>query len=91
MAEREPVSLEGKQFCYWIPNQQDEATGFVPAIVVAGEPGYYMTDYNWGHDKAIAEQACESCNRNLGLDQETVWRIVASSMAASNRENGGLI
>ena len=88
MTEKSP--LEGKQFCYWIPNHQDETTGFTPAIVVAGEPDYYLTDYNWGNDKAIAEKACESCNRDLGLDEAAVIRIVASSMFAATYK-GGLI
>jgi hypothetical protein len=54
--------------------------GYVPCLAREGEKGYYLTNWNYGLDKIIAEKCIDTLNRRMGLSEEDVTTIVLSSM-----------
>jgi hypothetical protein len=54
--------------------------GYVPCMAREGEKGYYLTNWNYGLDKIIAEKCIDNLNRRMGLSEEDVTTIVLSSM-----------
>ena len=86
--------------CYYIsPLQYDEGRGFVPSLVVENEAGHspmrgrgeFADPWYWGDTLERAEQVCDRVNRDrFGISNKTAMRIVASSMAASEREQVAL-
>lgn len=57
-----------------------EDGGFIPCIAEEGTSGYWKTDWNWGSDRAVAEQIADEKNAAMGLTPEDVWDVVLSSM-----------
>lgn len=83
------MSLNGKNFAYFICESIRNADGnFIPCIAVENEAGYHKTDWEYGKDKSLANEAIDSCNKGLGLTPERAAEIVASSMGAQRRKKG---
>jgi len=89
------VDLHGKRWCYYVPEDQDPKVhgGYVPAVVVADEPGYYpctgdpkklQAPWVWGKSLTQAEKIAREMNLKHGVSEEEALLIVASSMRASN-------
>jgi hypothetical protein len=82
-----------KQWCYWINESQDpkEHGGYVPSLVTENEAGHSpligrgkcAAPWVWGKTLKEAKQVCELANARRGIDNKTAFRIVASSIAAS--------
>ncbi len=82
--------------CYYIsPMQYDEGRGFVPSLVIEHEAGHspmrgrgeFAEPWYWGKTMDRAKEVCDRYNLDhFGLSRKQTLRIVASSMAASNRE-----
>lgn len=80
-----------KRFCYYIPLGQCDEKGFIPSVVIEGESGHspmkgqgeFASPWHWGMTMEIAEEIARDKNTSLGLTQEDVDEIVASSMFAS--------
>ena len=82
--------------CYYIPvDGYIEGEGFRVAVVTENEPGYRQTGtwpytgargetrpYFWGHDYNDACAIAREQNKKLGLSEEDVIKIIASSMGA---------
>lgn len=60
--------------------ERAEDGGYIPCIAEEDEPGYWKTDWNWGTDLALAEQAAKEKNAALEIDEKTAFQIVLSSM-----------
>jgi len=64
--------------------------GYMACVVVENEAGYHRTGkpdtepWYWGHDLAAAEEVARKKNHDMGLTDDDVMRIIASSMTASN-------
>ncbi len=85
--------------CYYIPPGQCDEHGFIPSLVIEHEAGHSpMTGrgdcavpWYWGKTYENAEQTCDRVNKaRFGITPQTAAAIVTSSMAAQNRERGGL-
>lgn len=78
-----------KPWCYYVPFEQDVSrhNGYVPSLVVEGEPGHYpMTGstgreapWVWGDTYAKAVATCEEVNAQRGISKERAAEIVRSS------------
>lgn len=89
--ERKPIELEIGKFCYMIPEGQDpkEHGGWVPALVIEHESGYYPMEgdpktfkapWVFGPTIEAARRTCDEMNERLGLTDIRVAAIIASSM-----------
>jgi hypothetical protein len=58
----------------------DRLGNYIPCIAKEGERGYYLTDWNYGNsfDRAVTD--IDKLNKRLGLLQEDVDTIIASTM-----------
>jgi hypothetical protein len=74
--------LEGKRYCYYVPAIPNENGEFTVAIVIEKEAGYYLTDWEWGKDRKLAEEVCQQKNERLGISEDEALVIVLSSMYA---------
>jgi hypothetical protein len=83
-----PVHVLGdKPFCLYVSEVMTKRHGdgsrhFYPGIVVEDEPGYYMTDWDYGTDFAEAATAVVATNAKRGISQVEVMDILGSSMRA---------
>ena len=89
-----PSTPEPRQ-CYYISVRQYDEHGFIPSLVTENEAGHRpMTGrgngaapWYWGKTLDRAEEVCARVNlQRFGINQDTAERIVASSIAATNRE-----
>ena len=84
-----PVHMLGdKPFCLYVSEAMtkrhaDGSMHFYPGIVVEDEPGYYMTDWDYGIGFADAVAAVIAANAKRGMGQLEAMDILASSMRAS--------
>ncbi len=80
-----------KPYCFAIMESERDPQGYVPCVIVEGEPGYsalrgsgpHATPWYWGTTRDVADELCRKANEELGLTPERVMRITLSSMAAS--------
>lgn len=77
-------AIAEKKWCYWlpyIPNSPRDDGHYYVGIVLAGEAGYYLTDWDYGTDRELAAATVDKMNATkLQLSSEDVDRIVCSSM-----------
>lgn len=85
-----------KKRCYYIPaDGYVEGEGYRVSVVIEGEPGHRPTGshpytghpretrpYFWGHDYETACEIAREQNKLLGLTEDDVTQIIASSMGA---------
>jgi hypothetical protein len=84
---QEGARTMSKRIVYYIDQTMTDENGqYVPALVEENEPGYSPTTYKWGTDYAKARQWVDEANEKLGIDHVTAMKIVASSIAAHNRQ-----
>lgn len=79
--------------CFYIPiDQFHPELGYIPSLVVEGEPGHtpmagqgeLSEPWYWGTDYETAQRTCARVNRDdFGLSEEEAAEIVASSVGAS--------
>jgi hypothetical protein len=62
-----------------LANEKDEQ-GYIPCIAVENEPGYYRTDWRWGHDFEIAELIAQRRNERMGISEKDAIRIIGSTI-----------
>jgi hypothetical protein len=94
-SERFVPDLQPGKFCYYVDPTQDTRVygGYVPSVVIEGESGHYpmlgqgeyAAPWVWGTDLKLANQCAIEKNHDLGLTEERVAQIIASSMQASMR------
>jgi hypothetical protein len=78
-------TLDGKRICFYISEAMVKSHGdgsrhFYPAIVTEHEPGYNPTDWDFGTDFKLAQEAVISLNSKRGVSQAEATEIVTSSM-----------
>ena len=66
---------------------KDGTFHFYPAIIYENKAGYQPTDWDWGTDFKMAQQACDEMNAERGQSRARSLEIVASSMRASNERH----
>ena len=75
--------------CYYIPAGQRDEHGFIPSLVTEHKAGHApligrgegASPWYWGDTIEEAEDVCERMNaEHFGIDAETAWAIVESSM-----------
>lgn len=82
-----------QKLCYYIPiDGYVEGEGYRASIVIEGEPGHRPTGsttgmhkarpYFWGHDYETACEIAQEQNKRLGLTEDDITQIIASSMGA---------
>lgn len=83
---------EGRTFCFFVSiDCYDKERGFRPSIVFENEPGHYpngggdVEPWWWGHDYKGAQEICRKKNLEMGVDEDEVNHIVASSMFQSRK------
>jgi hypothetical protein len=89
------MNLEGKNWCYYIPEAQDPTLfgGYVPSLVIENEPGHSpmlgqgpcSSPWVWGKTLDHAQQVCAATNAKRGITEERALEIVMSSIGASMR------
>ena len=80
-----------KPYCFAIMESERDPQGYVPCVIVEGEPGYsalrgsgpHATPWYWGTAREVADELCRKANAERGLTPEDVVRITLSSMAVS--------
>lgn len=86
-----------KRTCIYVPVEQYvEGKGYVPSVVTEGEPGHspltgqgeHSQPWFWGHDYKKACEIADDYNRRLGLSDQDVADILASSIAEQLRSDG---
>ena len=84
-----------KRFCYYVdPTQARRPEGFIPSAVFEDDPGHYpmlgngpgSAPWYWGETIEEAKEACREENDRLGLSEQDVADIIASSMRAQNQQ-----
>lgn len=60
--------------------ERDENGNLIPCIAVEGETGFYRTDWQWGKDKALAEECADDMNAKLGIDKKEAMLIQLRTM-----------
>ena len=53
---------------------------FIACLAKEGETGYYKTDWIWGKDFAIAQEAADKRNEVIGISKREAAKIVLSTM-----------
>jgi hypothetical protein len=82
------------RLAYFVDETFMTPNGIVPAVAEENVPGYSMcigngefaSPWYWGKDIATAQKICDDANAKLGLTPAEARDIVASSIAAQNRE-----
>lgn len=77
--------------CFYIPEGQFDDNGYIPSLVTENEPGHrpltgngrFSSPWYWGKTYEKAREICAEENKKLGLTEEDVVEIVASSIGAS--------
>ena len=64
-----------------IDTQKDKHGNFVPCIVKENEKGYFITDWQWGQNRAIAQKIADDYNTRLGLSKKQVIELTLQSMS----------
>ncbi len=81
--------MSGHQ-CFIVFEDQRDEHGFIPSLVTEGEWGHaplrgdpekLQSPWYWGTTIEEAQQVCAAQNRRLGLTEDDVLRITASSMS----------
>ena len=81
--QQEEERLKGKT-CYFImETERDEQGNFIPCIAKEGESGFWRTDWQWGKDKALAQECADDMNEKLGLTKTQAMIIQLRSMRTS--------
>lgn len=82
--------MSSKRKALYVDETNERAGGgaFQPVLVVEDEPGYYQTGWNYGPSYEEARRQVDEYNEQLGLSRQDVLAIVASSIRASNADNG---
>lgn len=78
------------RYCYFIPVDQFDENGYIPSMVTEGEAGHAPLSGNgdhsrawyWGKTYEEAKEVARKENERLGLTEDDVMRIVASSIGA---------
>lgn len=85
-----------KRHCFWLDETciAPDGTGFIPSMVVEGEPGHtplkgdparLQTPWIWGPTIEDAKRQVVEANARLGIDEDAALEIVASSMFSKER------
>jgi hypothetical protein len=81
-------NLTKGNYCFYLPaTLKSPSGGYIPAIVVRNEPDFYVTDYDYGTNRALAQATVDMMNADLGLSKSDVLEIVTSSMFQKSRFN----
>lgn len=85
--------MSNKRWCYYVDETMNrDGKGFIPAIVVEGEPGYRPQGdpkadgvtaplaYRWGKTFTEALAICNNVNACRGISESDMFDIVGSSM-----------
>lgn len=76
--------------CYVVFENQYDDEGFIPSLVTEGEwghtplsgdPARLQAAWHFGKDLDTARRVCANANKDLGLTEDDVVTITASSMA----------
>jgi hypothetical protein len=78
------------RYCFWIPPSPHDDSGYVPAMITEGKPGYTLMQgsgesaepWYWGQTRQEALAIAAEANLRLGLSDEDVADIIASSLAS---------
>ncbi len=81
MSEAEFARLRDERpMAYFImPGEPEPGQHIRPCIALMNVSGFWRTDYDYGTDRAIAEQAVATLNERLGVSSEQAQQIVDSS------------
>lgn len=63
-----------------IDDQKNEKGEYIPCVVKEGVPGFFITDWGWGHDKQTAEKIAEEYNKKMGISKEAAITLTLKSM-----------
>jgi hypothetical protein len=77
--------------CFYIPAGQFDENGYIPSLVIEGEPGHAPLTGNgpgsspwyWGKTYEEAQATAEKANAEKGISPDDAIAIVCSSMAAA--------
>ena len=92
-----------KRQCYYIsgtqPTEASDGEGFIPSLVTKDEPGHQLMSGNsdelqapwvWGPSLEEAHTTADIMNEMMGITKKDAAKIVASSMAVSEINQGEL-
>jgi hypothetical protein len=87
------MKLADQRICYYIPVEQYDENGYIPSVVFENEPGHRPLRGNgatgrpwyWGKTYEEAKETCRKANKELGLTEVDVNKIIASSMFYAGR------
>ena len=70
-----------QKVAYFVQRTQTDVNGeYIACIAKEGEKGYFLTDWTWGKDYAIAEQCANEKNAKMGLSEFDALKIICSTM-----------
>lgn len=83
-----PVPQHDKQHCYAVFHNQFDENGYVPSLITRDEAGHSpmlgngecSSPWYWGKTFEQAEAVCRRVNECMGLSEQDVAEIIASSM-----------
>jgi hypothetical protein len=83
-----------KPYCFHVYDSQRDANGYIPSIVIQGDPAHYpllgrgrcATPWYFGTTLEEARAMCDRKNLEMGVSPEFAADIVASSLTASLRQ-----
>lgn len=69
-----------------LDNERDEHGEFWVLLAERGKPGYARTDWHWGTDRELAEQLCRERNERIGLSEQDVAVLIASTLGKTKKD-----
>ena len=70
-----------KRIVYFVQETvRDNKGNYIVCLATENEKGYNLLDYNWGKDKALAEELAEEKNIAMGIDKKESIKIICSTM-----------
>jgi len=83
--------MSDKRWCFYVNPSQDfkKQGGYVPSIVYENTPGHFPLEgkkgtselpWFWGSTLKEAQNNCSEANKDLGLNEEDINKIIISSM-----------
>lgn len=84
---------EGRRYCYYIPiDSYVEGKGYRPSVVFENESGHFpngggeVEPWYWNCTYKEAQQIARERNERLGIDAETEFEIICSSMFPNRKK-----
>ncbi len=72
--------MNSRRAYFLLETERDNDGGYIPCIAEEDEQGYNRTDWNYGTDKALAQECIDELNERMDISQRDAVVIQLSTM-----------